>query len=140
VNALKIIFVIVVALIVLRASAVLQKSTCRKQVEGFLSKIIEGEMDSAYDEIFSEAIKQGRPQAIQAAKAQAASTINMCGKPLDYEFIKRHKYGNSIVRLIYVLRTNKLPITWEFYFYKLGSDWLLTSAESSDQYKFLQEN
>lgn len=135
---IKIMMVVVLGL-VLCSAAVFKKSDCRKKAETFLAGVLEGEIDKSYDELLPEWLKETKPQEVQVLKSQIKAALDMHGKLLDYEFIKQQKYGDCIVRLVYVLRSKRMPFTWEFYFYKASSDWSLVNIKLSDEYDLLAD-
>ncbi|MDD5063803.1 MAG: hypothetical protein PHQ35_03455 [Phycisphaerae bacterium] len=136
----KTVMVIVMAAVlslVLCGAAFPKKPDCKKTVETFLAGVLKGEIDKSYDEIIPESLKEAKPQEVQALKSQTKTTLDARGKLLGYEFVKQQQYGDCIVRLVYILKTEHMPITWEFYFYKASSDWILVNIKYSDEYDLL---
>jgi hypothetical protein len=123
--------------LVLCSAAVPKKAVYQKKAEEFLTGVLKGEVEKSYDEIFPKWVVEAKPQQIQMVKMQTTSVINMHGKLLDYEFIKQQKYGDSVVRLVYVLKSKRMPFTWEFYFYKPVSDWHLVNIQFNDEFDLL---
>ena len=123
------------------SAAVSQKEDYQKKTEKFLAGVLKGEIDKSYDEILSKWIVEAKPQEVQMLKAQTKTAVNMYGNLLDYEFIKQQKYGDCIVRLVYVLKSERMPFTWEFYFYKAKevSNWELVNIKFSDEYDLLAD-
>jgi hypothetical protein len=119
------------------SAAVSRKTDCRQKAEKFLAGVLKGESDKAYDEIFLEA----KPQAMQMAKEQTKTGINMYGNLLGYEFIKQQKYGDCIIRLVYILKAEHIPLTWEFYFYKAkeASNWEPVKIKFNDEFDLLAD-
>jgi hypothetical protein len=78
-----------------------------------------------------------KPQAVDLLKAQTASGLPMYGKVLGFEKIIEEKFGISIVRLVYVLKSEKAPTIWEFYFYKPQTNWFLGNVMFNDQFQSL---
>jgi len=135
---IKIVMVIVLGL-VLCGAAVFQKSDCKKKAEIFLAGVLEGEIDKSYDEILPEWLKEAKLQEVQVLKSQTKATLDAHGKLLGYEFIKQQKYGDCIVRLVYVLKSERVPFTLEFYFYKASSDWSFVNIKLSSEYDLLAD-
>ena len=135
---IKIVMVIVLGL-VLCSAAVPKKPDCKKTAETFLAGVLKGEIDKSYDEIIPEWLKEAKPQEVQVLKSQTKTTLDTRGKLLGYEFIKQQKYGDCLVRLVYVLKPERMPLTWEFYFYKASSDWSLVNIKFSDEYDLLAD-
>lgn len=134
----KIVAVVVLGL-VLCGAAVSQKSDCQKKAEVFLAGVLKGEIDKSYDELLPEWLKEAKPQEVQVLKSQTKTTLDARGKLLDYEFIKQQKYGECIVRLVYILKSERMPSTVEFYFYKASSDWNLVNIKLSGEYDLLAD-
>lgn len=110
------------------------------KAELFLTKVMEGQIDEAYDKIFQDSIiPKLKPQMLDFVKRQTAIGVAMYGKLLGFEFIKQQKYGASIVRVVYTLKAEQLPLTWEFYFYKPKSDWILVNVTFNDQFDLLAD-
>jgi hypothetical protein len=137
---IKIITVVVLGL-ALCGAAVPEKSDCQKKAEIFLAGVLKGEIDKSYDEILPEWLKEVKPQEVQMLKAQTKTAVNIYGNLLDYEFIKQQRYGDCIVRIVYVLKSERMPFTWEFYFYKAKkvSNWELVNIKFSDEYDILAD-
>lgn len=55
------------------------------------------------------------------------------GKTTGYEFIGQRKVGDSLVRLVYIEKTDKHAMPWTFYFYKGPAGWLMNSFHWNDQ-------
>lgn len=134
----KIVTVVVLGL-VLCGAAVSQKSDCQKKAEVFLAGVLKGEIDKSYDELIPQWLKEAKPQEVQVLKSQTKATLDTRGKLLDYESIKEQKYGDCIVRLVYVLKSERAPFTLEFYFYKASSDWSLINIKLSGEYDLLAD-
>lgn len=140
IKIVKVVVVMVVVLgLVLCGVAVPKQSDCQKKAEMFLAGMLKGEIDKSYDEILPKWLKEAKPQEVQASKSQTKATLDTQGKLLDYEFIKQQQYGDCIVRLVYVLKSERVPFTWEFYFYKTSSDWSLVNIKLSQEYDLLAD-
>ena len=74
-------------------------------------------------------------------KDEAKKALNTYGEALNYELIKEQKYGNSIIRFVYIIKCRQAPLIWEFYFYKAVSDWELitVAANFKGQYDLLAD-
>ncbi len=135
---IKIVMVVVLGL-VLCGAAIFQKPDYQKRAEAFLAGVLEGEIDKSYDEILPEWLKEAKPQEVQVLKSQTKATLGAQGKLLGYEFIKQQKYGDCIIRLVYVLKSERVPFTLEFYFYKASSDWSFVNIKLSGEYDLLAD-
>lgn len=111
----------------------------KEKVEAFLASVQKGDISGGYDRLFvGSAIPQDKPQAIALIKTQTQSGLPLYGKILGYEFIKEEKYGSSIVRLLYILKSEKAPTIWEFHYYKPKESWFLANVIFNDQFALLR--
>ena len=107
-------------------------------VEEFFNYVKEGKVSQGYDILFEGSeIPAMKPQAVDIIKTQTTSGLPMYGKILGFEKIREEKFGISIVRLVYVLKSDKAPTIWEFYFYKPQTSWFLRSVLFNDQFQLL---
>lgn len=110
------------------------------QAEKFLETVVAGQVDQAYDDLFKDSpILKLKPQDIDITKQQTNMLISLYGKKLGFEFIKKETFGNSVIRLIYIIKTENIPITFEIYFYKPHSKWLPASVNFEDTFAVLRE-
>ena len=115
-------------------------SNYQTEAEKFLKTIIEGRVDEAYDELFQGSpILKLKPQAIDVTKQQTNLLISLYGKRLGFELIKRQNYGTSVIRLLYIIKTENTPITFEIYFYKPYTKWLPASVNFEDTFALLSD-
>jgi hypothetical protein len=125
--------------LILCSASVSPKTDYKKETETFLVSIIKGEVDKAYGELLSNSMLANKLEEVKLLKEQTKTAVNLYGKLIGYEPVKTQKYGNSIVRLVYVLKCERMPVIWEFYFYKAASDWKLTSIKFNDKYDLLAD-
>lgn len=133
------ILAVVLSGLVLCCAAVPRKADYREKTEMFLAGLLKGEIEESYDRLLSGTLLETKTQEIKLVKAQTHTALNMYGKLLAYEFIRQKDYGDSVVRLVYVLKTEQLPLAWEFYFYKADSEWELVNFNFNDQFDLLAE-
>ena len=127
-------------LLILPVCATAASSQSPKNItDAFFVSIIKGNISSGYDQLFQgSAIPVDKPQAVTALKQQTKNSLQLYGKSLGYEFIKEEKFGKSIVRLLYTLKSEKGPTIWEFYFYKPKNSWFLANVIFNDQFQLLR--
>ncbi len=110
------------------------------ETEKFLKTIIDGNVDKAYDDLFKDSpILKLKPQAIDITKQQTHLLIGLYGKRLNFELIKKQDYGSSVIRLIYIIKTENIPIAFEIYFYKPYDQWLPASVNFEDTFALLSD-
>jgi hypothetical protein len=106
--------------------------------EKFFKMVQSGKIPEAYDQLFAGSqIPDQKPQAVDLLKRQTASGLPMYGNILGVELIREEKIGQSLVRLVYILKSEMAPTVWEFYFYKPKSDWFLGNILFNDEFKSL---
>lgn len=114
-------------------------NTPRAISETFLTAVARGDISNGYDALFSGShIVKDNPQAVALLKQQTRDGLPFYGKVLGYSFIKEDQYGDSIVRLVYVLKLEKAPTIWEFYFYRPNNAWFLANVLFNDQFALLR--
>jgi len=107
-------------------------------VEEFFNLVKAGKVSQGYDILFAgSGIPAMKPQAVDMLKTQTASGLPMYGKILGFEKVREEKFGISIVRLVYILKSEKAPTIWEFYFYKPQTSWFLGHILFNDQFQLL---
>ncbi len=93
----------------------------RDQAETFFLMIIDGDAAKAFDTLFTgSSVAARRPEISYNLRNQLQASVTTYGKPLDYDLVEQKTFGNSLVRLVYILRLEKYPLTWEFFFYQNG--------------------
>ena len=131
---------LLVVLLVLPLSLFAAEPTMPKdRVDAFLGAVRKGDISGGYDRLFAgSSIPQDKPQAVTLLKTQTQTGLPLYGKILGHEFIKEEKFGSAIVRLVYVLKSEKGPTVWEFYFYKPKDSWFLANILFNDQFALLR--
>lgn len=69
-------------------------------------------------------------EASQASRAQHALRY---GKPVGYAFVSQKKVADSVLRLLYMEKTEKHALPWAFIFYKTPKGWMLSSFGWNDR-------
>jgi len=67
------------------------------------------------------------------SKALRDQHINRYGKSIGYEFIGERKAGDSLLKLVYIEKTEKHVFPWTFFFYRASTGWTLNSFSWDDQ-------
>jgi len=108
------------------------------KVSAFFTMVQEGKISDAYDQLFiGSNIPASKPQAVEMLKIQTNSGLPLYDSIIEFEKIREEKFGSSIIRLVYVLKSELAPTIWEFYFYKPKSDWFLANIKFNDQFQSL---
>ena len=125
--------------LVLCSAAVPEKDDYQTRAEMFVAGINEKEVDKSYDELFSNSLIASKEHMLKLQKENIWTILNMYSELLGYDFVKQQKYGDSVVRLVYVLKCEQVPVIWEFYFYKPVSDWTLVNIAFDTKYDLLAD-
>lgn len=112
--------------------------TPQQMVERFLTGIQQGKISESYDQLFvGSTILASKPQAVSTLKHQTKTGLPLYGKILGYEKVHNEQFSNSLARLVYILKLERHPTIWQFYFYKPGSQWVLINVKFNDQLDLL---
>ena len=137
---MKKIFLIAIALLMAATTSSQAKGDSPvRVVESFLEMLKQGATSEAYDRLFMNSnILEEKPEAVEVIKTQTAKNLPHYGDILGYEKIYGEKFGTSIIRLVYVLKSEKVATVWEFYFYKPESEWFVASIQFNDKFDLLE--
>ena len=67
------------------------------------------------------------------SKAQRDQFGSRFGKSIGYEFVSEKKVGQSVLRFVYIEKTEKHALPWMFVFYKTPGGWTLNSFVWNDK-------
>jgi len=126
-------FLALVCLSVLSCAAFAQSP--RAQAENFMGMLGKGQVAAAYARLF-EGSNIGRDQA-QAIRRQTESTLTPLGRILGYDLIREEQFGQSLTRLVYLLRSERHATLWELYYYRPGNRWFLAEINYSQKFDAL---
>lgn len=116
----------------------LRASEPRQQVEAFLDAVVAGNIDEAYDRLFKGSyMLQSKPEQVENLKSQSKAALPLYGALLGYDFIADAPFGASVRRLVYILKAEKQPIVWVFYYYCPKDAWFLSAVALDDEFKGL---
>jgi hypothetical protein len=103
----------------------------RVQAEAFLAVLQQGKVAAAYAKLFTGSnIQQDQGAGI---RKQTESVLPRLGRILGGELLREDKFGGSLVRLTYLLRSERHPTVWEFYFYKPANRWFVAEINFTDK-------
>ena len=130
-------------IIIIAVFSFVQISYAKEPVEftsEFFTMLSAGKISKAYDQLFiGSQIPAQKPQAVDMLKRQTSSALPLYGEIVGLEKIREERIGKSIVRLVYVLKLELAPTTWEFYFYKPKGNWFLANVIFNDQFQLLHK-
>ena len=109
----------------------------RNMAETFLGTIVQGKAAAGYAKLFEGSnIARDRGQGA-AISRQTEAALPPFGKVLGFDLIREEPFGTSLVRLVYLLKSERHLTAWEFYFYKPKSVWFVAEVNFSDKFHLL---
>lgn len=110
-----------------------QDGAQRAIAEGFLAALQQGKIAAGYAKLFEGSnIPKDRAQGL-AIRKQTEATLPQFGRVLGAELVREEKFGATLSKLTYLLRSERHPTVWEFYFYRPGNRWFLAEINFSDK-------
>lgn len=106
----------------------------REVIERFFNKIGKGEIDEAYDDIFSSnewAMK--KEDAIYAAKAKVKTFLSMLGDYHGYEIIRVEEVGTCLIGFTCIAKFSRQPWRVVILFYRPNETWRTQSLDFDDK-------
>ncbi|HEY1078145.1 MAG TPA: hypothetical protein VGE51_15735 [Fontimonas sp.] len=101
-----------------------------------MQAVSRSDLDAAYKAMMAVSVLPAAEieAALKASKAQrnAAFTARF-GTTFGYDFVRRQKLGDSVLRYVYIEKAGKQPIPWNFSFYKTTGGWVLNEFGWSGQ-------
>lgn len=116
-----------------------EDSNPRQRAEQFFVALTHGDTDKAYDQLFAGSIADPNSTQLEALKRQTAENLPKYGKPLGYEVVIEKTFGTSVVRLVYILKMEKHPVVFEFFFYRPKGTWFLANVRLNDEFNGLRD-
>ena len=109
----------------------------RAMAETFLGTIVQGKAAAGYAKLFEGSnIARDKGQGA-AISRQTEAALPPLGKVLGFDLIREEPFGTSLVRLVYLLKSERHLTAWEFYFYKPKSVWFVAEVNFSDKFYLL---
>jgi hypothetical protein len=107
----------------------------RAQAENFLGTLAKGQVGAAYARLF-EGSNIG-PQQGQAIQRQTQASLQPLGRVLGYDLVREEQFGQSLTRLVYLLKSERHLTLWELYYYRPGNRWFLAEVNFSQKFDAL---
>ena len=109
----------------------------RNMAETFLGPIVQGKAAAGYAKLFEGSIIARDKEQGAAISRQTEAALPPLGKVLGFDLIREEPFGTSLVRLVYLLKSERHLTAWEFYFYKPKSAWFVAEVNFSDKFYLL---
>jgi hypothetical protein len=110
----------------------------RPTAEAFFATLQQGQIPAAYGKLLEGSNIPRDKGAGLSIRKQTETAIPQFGKILGYEILREEKLGTSLVRLVYLLKSERHPTVWEFYFYKPKNAWFVSQVHFSDAFDALE--
>ncbi len=111
-----------------------ETTTARTKAETLFSTIIGGDTSKAFDGLLSgSVITEKQSGAAYTLRNQLENGMRLYGRPVGFDLVEEKTFGPSLVRFVYIFRSEKYPLIWEFFFYKSGDAWMPIEVRFNDQ-------
>jgi hypothetical protein len=109
-------------------SRFLAEPEIRKTAESIIGSAAAGHATAAWKELRPlSVIPPGEFDVFEAQYgSQQAQLLQRFGPSLGFEFIRADKVGESLQRLLFIVRHEKAPMRWFLVFYKTDKGWVAT--------------
>ena len=98
--------------------------SAQAKAEALFTTIIAGDDSKAFDGLLGgTVIAERQSGAAYTLRSQLENGVRVYGRPVGFDLVEEKTFGSSLVRFVYILRLEKYPLVWEFFFYKSGDAW-----------------
>ena len=108
-----------------RADSAANLQDARKLADGVMGSVGAGNYDAALKQL--KPFVALPPSEFDVVAAQVASQLpsllQRFGSAAGWEFIRQEQVGESLFRLTYIAKNEKIPLRWYFLFYRSGAGW-----------------
>lgn len=111
------------------------QQTPRAIAEAFLTAAAQGQVANGYKKLFEGSNITGNQAAGIRSRTEAA--LPTYGKALGIELLREEQFGPSLSRLVYMIKSERHPTLWEFYFYKPANRWFVAEVNFSEKFTML---
>lgn len=119
------------------STAAIAQDSLRPVTDAFFTTLIGGQAATAYAKLLEGSNIKKDPKVVEKLRRDTELTQNSQGKYLAADFIREERFGTSVVRLVYVLKSERHATVWEFYFYKPKSAWILAQVQFNSEFHWL---
>ena len=106
----------------------------REKADAFFDTVIQGDTAKAFDTLLDGSIiRANKPEASSALRQQLDAGLRVYGKPAGFDLVESKFFGAALVRLVYIFRLEKYPLTFEFFFYQNGQNWQPIDVRFNDK-------
>jgi hypothetical protein len=104
----------------------------RQLVDKVMTVAGQGQTDNAYGTLTAYALMDINLLERQRINSRTTrmQLEPIVGQSVGYEFIRSEKVGDSLLKLVYIEKTEKQAVPWQFIFYKTPAGWALSSLNN----------
>lgn len=102
-------------------------ATLRQRVEMFFEDFSSDPKQAIGDFVAGSSLAEKREE-LTRLQDQAEKLEDRYGNISDHEQVAEKNYGKDLVVLRYLLKAEKFPIVWHFYFYRSGNNGMLVGG------------
>jgi len=115
------------------ADTFLSESEIKPFLESVMSEVAKGNISEGIIMLkpYTSVPEEKMETAILQSKLSRKQSLDFIGRSIGYEFLGEKRVGSSLIRLIYLEKTENYPITWMFIFYKNNNGWVIPSFKFS---------
>ena len=118
-----------------RADVLKDEAALREVGDRVMAQVARGEHVKAHDMLKPYTLQAADDfkTTIDASQASRAQHNARYGKSVGYAFVGQRKVADSVLRLVYMEKTEKHALPWAFIFYKTPKGWMLSSFGWNDR-------
>lgn len=109
---------VLLLVLIVGVAATKKESSYRTKSDAFFAQLMETKISAGYDILLAGSPIKDKSSTIEGLREKTSQALIQSGKPIDVEFIREQKYGKSMVRLVYMMKFEEIPLFWELYFYQ----------------------
>lgn len=121
------------------SSTLRTEEDARALTEAVMQQVVAGEYQAAFEILRPHwPLPMGEfDTLLQTTVTQRSTIAPRFGSSLGYELVSSETVGDSLLRLIYIEKTERHVLRWLFRFYKPEEAWIINSLEWDDEVEAL---
>lgn len=125
-----------------QADTLKSETEIRQLTDKIMAQAGKGDIDGAYSTLapYASADVRTLDTARIGARNARVQLEQYVGPSIGQEFIRSERVGDSLLKLVYIEKTAKQALPWQFIFYKSSAGWVLSAFRSGDDINSLFMN
>ncbi len=118
-----------------RADVLKDEAALREFGDRVMAQVARGEHAKAHEMLKPYTLQSPEDfkSTVEASQTSRAQHSARYGKSVSYAFVGQRKVAESVLRLVYMEKTEKHALPWAFIFYKTPKGWMLSSFGWNDR-------